>query len=691
MESFKETLSNWFENFSEYINSFKVVEKQKSIFYFSKYSLVLSDFYQIYVFVKTLKENIFRSLIEQFKYCVKSIIKFENQSLSEKEKIINLYSSLLFIYYKKFGYGTDNKFEDYFDAQFLEISKNVFKYDIVNNELFKIFVFYYYTFIQKEIKSLGYERIKKLKTYYNYNYIYNTNNSNKNKNKINDNNQKYGKISNTSTYYINRNNTSTTISNISNTNNDYFPDPNILLPKKKNIKKNSNTNNTINNNIINSSKTNNAFSSNTINTINSNNINTNTTNNNNSNTNSMTIEDSEDDVEMENDTSNKNDPQQRSTDSSNYYTEQVLTYLTSTKERMVDLVVEMGFKGLSPLFLMDEYNVVNESFKKFNNISLEDYQNKGIFFENNNEKSNEDKDDLPQKTKTIIVNKNSINSINKNNNIINFINPLSSNNNISDNNNNNINNNKNSNDNKNNIASDKSPDIIRNNSFFSLKNYVPSCEWQSIFNNYNNNDNDTKNMSDNQSSNSSDNSSNNIFSRRIISELSKFEVDDQTTKLIELVAKKIDEHYLDNMLNNSQKKTVTVISSFSCYIVEFPPEMLQSIEPQYKEILKNYCIKFIVIAKELYNISMELFTTIYDLSYTNLDTFIDLSKNCGIQIQYAQSLYKMFKEYSTMLLKEKESFSNIKMILGKLFKQQKKLWDNAIKQKANEFTTFYKV
>ena len=652
MESVKETLSNWFENFNEYINSFKVVEKQKNIFYFSKYSLILSDFYQIYVFVKTLKENIFRSLIEQFKYCVKSIIKFENESLSEKEKIINLYSSLLLIYYKKFGYDTNNKFEDYFDAQFLEISKNVFKYDIINNELFKIFVFYYYTFIQKEIKSLGYERIKKLKTYYNYNINNNENNFNYPKKR---------KISNTNSYYTNRNNTSTTISNTSYSNNDYFPDPNILLPKKKNIKKNSN------NNIINNS----------------------------SNTNSMTIEDSEDDVEMGNDISNKNCQQQQFFDSSRY-TEQVLTYLTSTKERMVDLVVEMGFKGLSPLFLMGEYNVVNESFKKFNNISLEDYQNKGISFEINNEKNNDDMDDLPQKTKTLNVNKNSINSINKNNNIINFINPLNNNNNIFDNinninNNNFINNNKNNNNKNNNIISDKSPEIIRNNSFFSINKFVPSCEWQSIFNNYNDNDKNTQNINDNQSSNSSDGSSNNIFSKRILSELSKFEVDDQIIKIIEIVANKIDENYLDDMLNNSQKKTVTVINSFSCYIVEFPPEMLQNIEPKYKEVLKNYCIKFIVIAKELYNISMELFTTIYDLSYTNLDTFIDLSKNCGIQIQYAQSLYKMFKDYSTILLKEKESFTNIKMILGKLFKQQKKLWDHTIKEKANEFTSFYKI
>ena len=119
--------------------------------------------------------------------------------------------------------------------------------------------------------------------------------------------------------------------------------------------------------------------------------------------------------------------------------------------------------------------------------------------------------------------------------------------------------------------------------------------------------------------------------------------------------------------------------------------MLQNIEPKYKDVLKNFCIKFIVLAKELYNTTMELFTTIYDLSYTNMHTFIDLSKNCGIQIQYAESLYNMFKDYSELLLKQKESNSNIKNILKKLFKQQKILWDKIIKQKANVFTTFYKV
>ena len=51
----------------------------------------------------------------------------------------------------------------------------------------------------------------------------------------------------------------------------------------------------------------------------------------------------------------------------------------------------------------------------------------------------------------------------------------------------------------------------------------------------------------------------------------------------------------------------------------------------------------------------------------------------------------MFKEYLTLLLKKKESESNIQNILQKLFKQQKLIWDKTIIQKANELTSFYKV
>ena len=111
----KDTISSWLKSFKDYINSFSFVEKEKNIFYFSKFSLDISEFFLIHEFIKKLKENIFKENMEQFKYCVKNIIIFNdpnnNKILNEKEKIIILFSACLFIYYKKFRFNTNCTFE----------------------------------------------------------------------------------------------------------------------------------------------------------------------------------------------------------------------------------------------------------------------------------------------------------------------------------------------------------------------------------------------------------------------------------------------------------------------------------------------------------------------------------------------------------------------------------------------------
>ena len=374
------------------------------------------------------------------------------------------------------------------------------------------------------------------------------------------------------------------------------------------------------------------------------------------------------------------------------FQEQVLTYLTSTKERIINLAFEMTYKGYFPIFNKN----INDRFQEFNNMSSNKFD-----IVNKTEENSSSINDFPQKPKTLNVNKNSINSINKktnknefntinninqklkpdvkhfsNQDTINFENPHIKNNEMEiENDLNNIND-----DDSHNNSKESEKNV--NNSFFSTDIYT-CCNFESLYNYYANNSKDNTKIE-----NISSNNNNNKYTKTIIRELRKYEVDEQIVKIIEEVAKKIDSNYLGQTVNNSPKN-VTLINYFSCYMVEFSPDKLQNIEPKYKDILQNYCIKFIVLAKELYNTAMELFTTIYDLSYTNIDTFINLSKNCGIQIQYAQSLYSMFKEYSTLLLKKKES--NIKNILQKLFKQQKSLWDKSIIQKSNELTSFYKV
>ena len=662
MESIKETFNGWLAGLQNYINSFSVEEKKTKIFYFSKFSIVISEFYQIYKFVKTLKENIFKSLIEQFKFCVKELIAFSNPNLSIKEKVIILYSSCLLIYYKKFCFNTNNSFEDFFDDDFIYITTTTFGYQIVNEELFKTFIFYTYSKIKKEINELDYTPIQNLKKYY-----YTENNSVKNSNNINNINNESSNIEHSKS---NKNNSSG-ISTNNSINNDYFPDPNIFLPRKKthnnqkniNIKRPNNIKLNINKNINADLDLN---SKNNIINLNENEI--------------------EDDKIDDSNTINN------SSQKENFgFQEQVLTYLTSTKERIINLAFEMTYKGYFPIFNKN----INDRFQEFNNMSSNKFD-----IINKTEENSSSINDFPQKPKTLNVNKNSINSINKktnknefntinninqklkpdvkhfsNQDTINFENPHIKNNEMEiENDLNNIND-----DDSHNNSKESEKNV--NNSFFSTDIYT-CCNFESLYNYYANNSKDNTKI-ENISSNN-----NNKYTKTIIRELSKYEVDEQIVKIIEEVAKKIDSNYLGQTVNNSPKN-VTLINYFSCYMVEFSPDKLQNIEPKYKDILQNYCIKFIVLAKELYNTAMELFTTIYDLSYTNIDTFINLSKNCGIQIQYAQSLYSMFKEYSTLLLKKKES--NIKNILQKLFKQQKSLWDKSIIQKSNELTSFYKV
>ena len=622
MESMKEYISSWLKSFKDYINSFSFVEKEKNIFYFSKFSLDISEFFLIHDFIKKLKENIFKENMEQFKYCVKNIIIFNNQNnnkdLNEKEKIIILFSACLFIYYKKFRFNTNGSFDSYFDNDFILIAKNIFKFEIKNNEIFKIFAFYYFSIMQKQIQALDYTKIKNIKKYYNYSAL------EKNEEK-----------------------------------------------EEENI------------NMINGG------------------------------------------------TQNVNEG----------FQEQVLTFLISTKEKMLELVytTNKNKNNINDLF-PEEIKDMNTRFQKLNN-NLK-------FYIDNNEKKTEEKNSIqinqnqnqindsssdnksdmiiedvsPQKIKNFCINikNNNISLNNKNENLF----KLDGNNNIINNNifGNETHSNKfslmqtdYSNDNHINFTNEnifnkhnqKNPIIENYNSMYlNLNKKNPLVENLDL-NLSNSNSNSLEKSFDslfNFSSNSLNNinltnkDSSNIYSKKVISELIKSEFDKNTMEIIEEVSKIIDEKYLDTALNTSQK-TICLIQYYCCYMVEFTPEMLQNICPKYKDILQNFDIKFIVLAKELYNTTMEIFSTIYDLSYTNFDTFIELTKDCGIQLEHAQGLYKIFREYSIMLLNEKKRKKNmnansnkyIMNVLRKLFDNEYQNWTNIIKQKSNEFTNFFKM
>ena len=618
MDIIKEKVSNWLGYFKDYINYFQIVEQQKNVVYFSKFNLVTNEFFEIHNFVLTLKTNLFRSLIEQFKYCANNFLIFENNNLSEKEKVMVLYSACFLNYYKKFCFDINHTFEQYYDDNFLYLIKTVFKFDISNKQLFRVFCFCFFDKMKEEIGNLNYEKIKPLKLAYN------------------------------PTLYNN----------------------NLKMSNDNNLNSNSNSK-----------------------TDNSNNININSIN-------QMDVEESGGGGH-------------------------ILTYLISAKEKIVDLVFEMRYRGIFPKACANEINRMNDRLHRLGENSAQELHNLNNFqemnikndtsfinsFNNSAFKDNDNNINIINDQKKNF-NESSMNSINNTFNSLitdsSSINIYSNNNNIKttnmnlNNNNNKINvNNINSNLNNinfinTNVSEQKSinsistEDMNINNININNVNIKNLNNINNEINLNNNNNNSAFKPSQNaDANNSTQNINNNMYSQRIISALMKNEVDDKTLEIIKNVARKIDEQYLHTSLNNKQKPII-IIKYFSCYIVEFTPEMLQKIEPKYKDILNNFCIKFIILAKELYNTTMELFCAIYDLSYTNIDTFLDLSRNCGIQVKYAQGLYKFFKDYSLLLL-EKNSTHNLKNTVQKLIEKEKVNWERIINHKSDDSLPFFKV
>ena len=51
METIKEKISGLLKSFKDYISSFSFVEKEKNIFYFSKFSMDIYEFFIIHEFI----------------------------------------------------------------------------------------------------------------------------------------------------------------------------------------------------------------------------------------------------------------------------------------------------------------------------------------------------------------------------------------------------------------------------------------------------------------------------------------------------------------------------------------------------------------------------------------------------------------------------------------------------------------
>lgn len=167
MERIKEKVSNWLGFFKDHIQSFNVVAQEKNVVYFSKFTLESEDFYEIHNFVRNLKINLLRGLMAQFKFAIYNIISFKDKNLSERDKIMTLYSACYLNYYRKFLYDTSHEFEEFYDQSFLCLIKT-FNVEIKNIDLFKALSFCFFSKMKEEIIQSDYEKkIKPLKYTYN--------------------------------------------------------------------------------------------------------------------------------------------------------------------------------------------------------------------------------------------------------------------------------------------------------------------------------------------------------------------------------------------------------------------------------------------------------------------------------------------------------------------------------------------
>ena len=572
MERIKEKVSNWLGFFKDHIQSFNVVAQEKNVVYFSKFTLESEDFYEIHNFVRNLKVNLLRGLMAQFKFAIYNIISFKDKNLSERDKIMTLYSACYLNYYRKFLYDTSHEFEEFYDQSFLCLIKT-FNVEIKNIDLFKALSFCFFSKMKEEIIQSDYEKkIKPLK------YTYNP---------------------------------------------------------KLNNKENSQIMNTL-------------FSSN-------------------NNNNLMTIENN-DGSKVKN---------------------KAINYVASAKEKIVDIIYEIKYRNLFPKIFSNqtnEINNINTRLNQFYNISAQNLENlyktlekEKIKYEDINDNGDINMSYYDDKTSagyneslnnSLNLNlNNSFNSLNKLNEISNsdtfksnmdFINNIK---NINKNSNdiNNINASKSTNNMNNKfnlINSDKEQNKIKLNSKSAFKPGNPN---NIIINNSQDKDN--------------------MYSHRLIEELTKNKIEDKIMEVITQVAKKIDSQYLDFFLNNSTKP-IKIFQYFSCYLATFTPKMLQEIDPYNAKYLENIYIKFIILARESYNIAMELFCSIYDLTSTDLNRFLDLANICGMHVQYAKGIYKVLSDYSLFLLEE-NAFQNLRKTVDKFIEMERLNWEKAFKSQNN--------
>lgn len=186
----------------------------------------------------------------------------------------------------------------------------------------------------------------------------------------------------------------------------------------------------------------------------------------------------------------------------------------------------------------------------------------------------------------------------------------------------------------------------------------------------------------------SNNSDTTFYSKRLLSELIRCEVDPRIEKTIKDISLKVDELMLDQLINSRTNCTINLIQHFVCYNVEVNSAQIRTI-PEYADLKEDLTLKFLVLAKNIYNKFGEVYFSLYDLVYTdyiNLKYILDMQH---LPYKFYNSVYFLSSSLTDEMIKQKSNVQdNMKQVIGRFIDFFILDWEKTIKENGKKLTHF---
>ena len=179
-----------------------------------------------------------------------------------------------------------------------------------------------------------------------------------------------------------------------------------------------------------------------------------------------------------------------------------------------------------------------------------------------------------------------------------------------------------------------------------------------------------------------------VYSKRLLSELIRCEVDPPTEKMIREISRKIDETMLDQMINKRTNCSINLIKNFVCYNIEIDSDLIRTI-PEYKDLQEDITVKFIVPAKDIYNKFAEVYFSLYDLVFTDFSNLKFILDKQGFPAKFYNSAHAFSNGLSFETIKQKINIQeNMNQVIGRFIDNFFNEWEATIKESGQKLTHF---